>query len=321
MVEHVAGVHRLTIAGVIAGVVAALAISVSNIALPFMYANGGDVQSFLTGRYAASGLIALIMALAVRLFVRHRSPPGGDAIVPAATGTSARDHTLAVIAGALYGGGALLALGSIARIPVTLAILILFTFPIITALMQATLDRRWPRPLEAGLLLVALAGVALALDVEADALDPIGLVMACGGPLCVATSFVLCERRLGNIGALSSATLMSLGGLLVAAGFAAITGSFSLPDPGAGQRGLLIAVTGSTIAFLAMFWGVRAIGASPTAMILNLEPVFTIALAIIVLAEVPSAQRIMGATLVIGAVIASQMYASVRTNHCDRHTA
>lgn len=299
----------MTVAGVLAGVIAALAISASNIALPFMYANGGDVQSFLTGRYAASGVLALAMALAARLFVTRQAAPPATPAGRSSTG----QYPLAVIAGGLYGGGALLALGSIARIPVTLAILILFTFPVITALIQAALDRRWPRPFEAVLLLVALAGVALALDVKADTLDPIGLAMACGGPVCVAASFVLCERRLGEIGVFSSATLMSLGGLLVAVGFAVISGSFSLPTPGVGQIGLAVAVAGSTIAFLAMFWAVRAIGASPTAMILNLEPVFTIALAILVLAEVPSVQRMLGATLVIGAVIASQLYGMVQS--------
>ena len=48
-------------------------------------------------------------------------------------------------------------------------------------------------------------------------------------------------------------------------------------------------------------------------MVMNLEPVFTIALSVWVLHDVPSLQRLIGAALVIGAVVISQVLAARTT--------
>jgi drug/metabolite transporter (DMT)-like permease len=60
-------------------------------------------------------------------------------------------------------------------------------------------------------------------------------------------------------------------------------------------------------AFLGMFVGVRLIGASGTAMIMNLEPVLTIVLAIVLLDENLTVHQFLGAALVVAAVFAAQI--------------
>ncbi len=59
-----------------------------------------------------------------------------------------------------------------------------------------------------------------------------------------------------------------------------------------------------------MFTGVKRIGSARTAMLMNLEPVFTIALAFLVLAEGLSPSQLFGAALVIVAVTLGQRQGS-----------
>jgi drug/metabolite transporter (DMT)-like permease len=49
------------------------------------------------------------------------------------------------------------------------------------------------------------------------------------------------------------------------------------------------------------------IGAAPTAMVMNLEPVFTIALAVGLLSETLSGRKLIGAAVVLAAVGTSQL--------------
>lgn len=293
------------IAGALVTVVAAFAISVSNISLPAVYANGGDVQAFLTGRYAFGFLAAAALALASRL----RASLTDRSHVP----LSQPEAGAALLSGSIYGAGALLVLGSIVLIPVNLAILILFTFPVITVLIQSIVDRRAPRVLQLALMISALGGVAIALDIGKGNLNLLGLVMAAGGAVLVATSFVMNERLLPNTNPFAAAGFMSLAGLAVVVGFALATGSFSLPAAGTGgMMALFVAIGFSTIAFITMFWAVHASGATPTAMVMNLEPVFTIAMSFWILNEAVSLQRLTGAAIVIGSVVLSQWVAVPR---------
>ncbi|MEL6287223.1 MAG: DMT family transporter [Pseudomonadota bacterium] len=298
---------RRVLLGCVLAAGAALAISISNISLPSVYAYGGDIQTFLFARYGLAFAIAIV-ALAVGAHRAASTSAGAQSGARPATFRCSASETgiatnlTALTAGVLYGLGALLTLGAIAYIPVTLAILILFTFPALTRLLEAAIERTVPTLGETLVLVTALAGVALALDVSFADLDRRGLAMAAGGPVCVAASFVLSERRLNHVEAWRATALLSLGGLLVASTFAAANGAFALPsEPGVLAFGLAIA--GSTAAFIAMFAAIRFASAALTAMLLNLEPVLTMALAIVVIGEPVGPLRIAGAALVVGSVV------------------
>ena len=95
-----------------------------------------------------------------------------------------------------------------------------------------------------------------------------------------------------------------VGGLL----YVLATGSFALPaDGGGGWGALAVAALGFSVAFFAMFRGVHLIGPARTAMVMNLEPVFTIALAVTLLSEPLSARKLIGGAAVLAAVVVSQV--------------
>lgn len=96
---------------------------------------------------------------------------------------------------------------------------------------------------------------------------------------------------------------MSLAGLSFALLLVASTDGWRMSLDGAeGRLVLAVAVLSFSLAFLAMFAGVRLIGASRTAMTMNLEPVFTLCLAFLVLDEQLSSAQFLGAALVIASI-------------------
>jgi len=69
------------------------------------------------------------------------------------------------------------------------------------------------------------------------------------------------------------------------------------------------AVLSFAAAFLGMFLGVQLIGASRTAMLMNLKPVLTLVLVVLLLNEDLSGHQFLVAALVIAAIVAAQIAA------------
>ncbi len=100
---------------------------------------------------------------------------------------------------------------------------------------------------------------------------------------------------------------MSVAGLVLFTVMTVTVGSVSIGlQTTAGVLLLVAAVMCFSIAFLAMFEGVRLLGASQAGMFMNLEPVLTILLAYLVLDESLSPIQLVGTTLVVAAVLTAQ---------------
>ena len=63
-----------------------------------------------------------------------------------------------------------------------------------------------------------------------------------------------------------------------------------------------------TVSFIGMYKAVQWAGGAPTAMLLNLEPVFVMFLAALLLGEALSLPRLLGSAMVIGAVAVSEAW-------------
>ena len=198
-------------------------------------------------------------------------------------------------------------LWSVFYLPVTLAVLIFYIYPILTLFIASLLDRRMPRLIELALLLAAFLGLALALGVSFEQLDWVGVALVTGGALGIASSFVWMSRILGQEDTMAVTFHMALSGAALA--FLATLGAGALSYPGPdGLAWLALAVVLICFAagFLCMFRGVGLIGPVRAATIMNLEPVATIALAALILGERMTALQLVGASVVILAVALSQ---------------
>ena len=180
-----------------------------------------------------------------------------------------------------------------------------------TVLLQSLLERRPPGLGQILCALAALGGLALALEVESFAVEVRGVLAASLGALGVAVSYVWTGRALPETDSGVMTFHMAVTGMLLSGLYAVATGSFALPAA-AGAGWLLVAVLGFALAFFAMFRGVHLIGAAPAAMVMNSEPVFTVALAVALLSEALTGRKVAGAALVLAAVVVSQLLARQR---------
>jgi drug/metabolite transporter (DMT)-like permease len=91
-----------------------------------------------------------------------------------------RQHALHALGSGIAAGIATLGLlGSFALIPVSLALIILYTYPILTALFESAHARRLPSVVEIVCLLVALTGIAIVIGLNEVTLSPLGLFLGC----------------------------------------------------------------------------------------------------------------------------------------------
>ncbi len=278
---------------------AGISISLSNILTPLVYETGGNPLALLLYRFLA---FILICRLWLGLQQVETALPG-------------RDRLLCYAVGIAYALGAGSLLGAIAFLPVSLAVLIFYTYPLLTFLFAALLARRVPTVLQAVCFAGAFLGLALALQVEGGSLAPAGLLLGALAAVSMAVAYSWSGHALAHIDSRVSTFHMAVCGALLAGLATLIAGDFGIPRGGATDWLLLIAtIVTFAVAFLGMFTGVKRIGSARTAMLMNLEPVFTIALAFLVLAEGLSPTQLFGAGLVIVAVTLGQRQGTAEAN-------
>ena len=217
----------------------------------------------------------------------------------------------------LWGAGLLNAAGAsslsfaIERLPVALAIAILYLFPLFTLAIDHAARRERPSPALLAALAVAFAGLALALDVRAVVPDPAGVGFALFAAISIAASFVWVERRLGAMEDLARTFRIGVAGLAFAVVLTAGTADVVWPFPsGSTWTTLLVASASFGIAYLAMFRSVSVAGATLTSLIMNLEPPVTVVLAFLVLGDSLRAAQLLGIGITVAAVAAAQRLAA-----------
>jgi len=287
----------IAMAGALFALATAFFLAINNIAQGFYYRAGGTVQSMVILRYGLylAGCAVVFPMLAKPLTVQLRDLKGGLA------------------SGVLYACGTLSLLASFQFIAISLAILSLYTFPIMTVVIVSVIDRRSPGVAQIVCLLAAFVGLAVALDVGGADFDARGVGLASAAAVSFALTFLWNERNFAGVDAIVTTYQMSLTGFFVMVGFVGVLGMPAMPVPGEpGFVAMAVALATYLASFVFMFVAIERTGATPTAMIMNLEPVFTVAFGAVLLGEVFSGTRLLGAAVVLGSVLASQWFARRR---------
>lgn len=195
-------------------------------------------------------------------------------------------------------------------IPVSLAVLIFFTFPVLIALAGPLIARTPFEPLILGAALMAFAGLALALGPDLGSIDWRGCALAFAAAAGAATTFLASRRLVVEQDLFSfSFHLHLLAFVAVALGYAV----FGWPSPPAGAAGWLPLVGVAAFyasAMLLQFAAIRLTGPARASVVFNAEPVLTMLAAALVLAELLGMWQLMGAALVLAGVALS--------THADR---
>jgi drug/metabolite transporter (DMT)-like permease len=279
------------LAALLLGLAAALGFGVSNVLGKLAFVDGADVLALVAFRSVVG--IALLWAW-LRL------------------GAPARPHTrrarwIALGLGVLFAANVTGVFGAIRVIPVPVAVLAYFVYPLLTGLGAAAtgLERlTWSGALAA---LAAFAGLALMIGAQPGDLVLAGLLFAFGAAVC--RTAMLLITRAALVGAEPRLTtwysMLSSGAVLVVACLA--TGDWHGPAGAIGWAAFLGASVTTTIAILALFASTARIGPFRTALMMNLEPVISTVLSLALLGDTVSPLQLAGGAVMIAALVVFQL--------------
>jgi drug/metabolite transporter (DMT)-like permease len=199
--------------------------------------------------------------------------------------------------------GTVLLLESFRFLPVSLAILFFYLFPIMVALTYLALgEERLSRFGWIGVV-AAFGGLALALEVfQGFDLSLAGVVLSLGAAGCIALNIVSTHRLMGRFpGILVTFWLMAVSLVIFAVGMVAVTGA-AWPNAGTGVLVFGGAVIAGPIALVSFFIGLSMAGGTRTALVMNMEPVTTMIFAAAILGETLGWLQYAGAAIVIGSI-------------------
>ena len=269
----------------------------NHVAARLAFNHGVDVPTAVSLRSGATALVVGALLLIQR--------------VPLAL--TARQRKALPLIGVLIAIQSLCLYSAVARLPVALALLVFNSFPLMTALWARVLYRHRP---ERALLIampVILLGLVLALDVlgAASGLGAAGqwreigagVAFALGASTTFGLALVLTQHEAGGLdGRLRTLATMAMVALL--AGAAVVwRGGLALPVAPAGWWGLalltLLYGTGITILFTVL----PRLGVVGNSAVMNVEPVFALVLAWLILDQHIAPVQVVGALVVVGAVI------------------
>jgi drug/metabolite transporter (DMT)-like permease len=267
------------------------------VAARIAFNHGADVATAVVFRSGTTALVLIaiisLQRVPLRFTARHRW------VLPAI--------------GLLIGVQSLCLYSAVARLPVALALLAFNTYPIWTAFWSRAIYRHKP---ERALLIampVILAGLALALDVfgAASGLGAagqwarigagVGFALAAAGTFGLA--LVITQHEAADVdGRVRTATTMCMAGLVALVSIVA-QGGLHLPDAPAGWAGLATLTFLYGTAFTIMFTVLPRLGVVGNSAIMNVEPVFALVLAWLVLGQSIAPVQVLGALVVVGAVM------------------
>jgi len=200
---------------------------------------------------------------------------------------------------------------AVAIIPVALALLAFNTFPMLFVLLSWAAGGENPGRRALVAMPLALLGLVLALDIlgtlEAMAGRWAEIGAGVGWALGAATSFALVlfltTRHLKDVdGRLRTLLTMGTAAVLVwAAGAAA--GTLALPADRTGWLALALLTVLYGSAITAIFTVVPRLGAASNTAALNFEPIAALAMGWLILGQSMAPRQIVGALIVVGAVI------------------
>jgi len=275
----------------------ALLMGANHVAARVAFNHGVDVATAVVFRSSSTALVVgallVVQHVPIRLSAKHRRALPAIGVL------------IAVQSLCLY--------SSVARLPVALALLAFNTYPLWTALWARLVYGHRPERRVLLAMPVMLAGLALALDVfgAASGLGAAGQWSRIGAgvafALAAAATFglalVFTQHEAGDLdGRLRTATTMGQVALLALVGVA-VQGGFHLPDAAAGWWGLvgltLLYGTGFTILFTVL----PRLGVVGNSAIMNVEPIFALALAWAVLGQSIAPSQVLGGLVVVATVM------------------
>ena len=199
-------------------------------------------------------------------------------------------------------------LAAIQFIPVSLAVTIVFTFPLQIGLIAALIGQERLTLPRGVALVIAFLGVILAVGIAADSIDWRGVVLAAATATGIAVTAITTSRLMRDHDAVTLTFFMMLSAAGISLLAVLLWRGFVWPQSTTGWIGGSVAVVTFAAAITLYFLGLARIGPVRAAIIGNLEPVIAVFAAIIVLAERPTIVQLIGVTMIVGSIFALHIH-------------
>ena len=201
-------------------------------------------------------------------------------------------------------------LGSVAFIPVSLAALILYSFPLLVGVIAAAAGRERMTIAKAAALLTAFIGLGLALGPSIESLDWRGVACAMVAALGMALTVTFGGEVMRAEDTLVMNFYTNLWLLIGLAAYMAAAGGFLLPSTGLGvigAAGVCVTYVGGLVS---LFVALRMISPVRLAALFNIDPLVSVIAAWLLLGERLGPMQLIGAALVLGSIVAMTLAGS-----------
>lgn len=274
--------------GYIIVIVSALAFAGNNAFAVLSYEAGTTPLTLITGR-----MIFTLIALFVIMKISGLAIP-----------LPKRERNAALGLGVLNGTMAFCLMSAFNHVAVGLAILVFYLYPVLTGIgAWATGQERLNAGLIVGLV-GGFVGLALALEITGESANALGVGLAALASVLMAATALLSARILKTENARSVTLHMHISAAALFVIVSLALGDLSLPQTTRGWVGYIGVPLFYTVAVATFFAGIAYIGAVRASLVMNLEPVASIALGFVLLGQVLTPRQLLGAAIVIGAVTA-----------------
>lgn len=273
------------------GIGAALSFSVADVLSKVVFASGMDVLSLITLRgILAAGFFWVWL---------RASPPR----VP----HSPRARAISIGLGVLYAANIFGLLFAIQVMPLSIAILAYFVYPLVTGIAAAALGLErlgWRSFLAA---LAAFGGLALMLGTQPGSLAPIGLLAAFGAAICRVVSLLVTRAALGGTDARVTTWYSLAPAALLFVAVSLFNGTFHPPLTTGGWLAFLGMGVTTTLSTLWIYVSTARVGAFRTALAINLEPVLSSLFSFALLGEAVTGLQLVGGGIMVAALCGFQL--------------
>ena len=278
-------------AALLPGIASALSFSAADVLGKIVFNDGMDVLSFATAR-------GMLTTLFFWFWLRHAPPSRPH---------TRRERMVSLTIGVMFAANTFALLLAIQLLPLSIAILTYFAYPLLTGLAGAAtgIDRVGVRGLLAAL--VAFIGLAMMLGARVGDVDAFGIASSLFAAGMRVVTLLITRQSLYATDARINTWYSLAPSALVFLLASVLTQTWNAPASLLGWSAFAGMTLTSTLSVLLIFVSISRIGPFRTALIMNLEPLVSTLASIALLGEVLTPVQAGGGILMLVALFAFQL--------------
>ncbi len=208
--------------------------------------------------------------------------------------------TLFFLGGVLYTLQSALYFSSVKHIPASLAVLLLYLYPIFVAILSFFINKERLSIRLIISIIVSLLGILLVLGSPSGEVDPFGVLLAVGAAVAYSFYILLGNRITADLPPMLTSGFVALFAMLSFLIFGLSSGSFNFTFSASGWLFTLgVALFSTVLSIFTFFAGMKIIGPTKASILSMIEPVVTTLISTLVLADQITPLQMLGGSIVL----------------------